>query len=180
MNGSRFSWAILLFWFFQNGHFERIQTTTIGESSLIGQTPPLLLARVLWLVNQMPAAFAGESALIGQTPPLLLARWRESCDWLKNRRVWLRDDRRLARALWLVKLPLSTLLSNGDFRLNKGFSHGKYFFHPLVILPLNVRFWSAHHVHGTKLHPKCGSYDVNSMEVKVLRYLRYIGNVLGL
>ena len=39
-------------------------------------------------------------------------------------------------------------------------------FSVLQTLTLNVQFWSAHHVHGTKLHPKRGCRELNSMEVK--------------
>ena len=63
--------------------------------------------------------------------PLLLARWRESCDWLKIRRVTIVDWRELCD--WSFNFVI-----NGDFRLNKGFTYEKYFFHPLVILCLNV------------------------------------------
>ena len=91
--------------------------------------------------------------------PFLLARWRELCDWLKFRRLMIVDWRELCH--WSVNFVI-----NGDFRLNKGFTHGKFFVHPLVNLCLNVQFWSAHHVHGTKLHPKRGSCDMNSIEVK--------------
>ena len=37
---------------------------------------------------------------------------------------------------------------------------------PFITLHLNVQFWSAHHVHGTNLHPKRGSYELNSIKVK--------------
>ena len=36
----------------------------------------------------------------------------------------------------------------------------------LQTLTLNVQFWSAHHVHGTKLHPKRGCRELNSTEEK--------------
>ena len=100
--------------------------------------------------------FAGESALIGQTPAVFAGE--------------------VARALWLVEISPSIgessvigqviFVINGDFRLNKRFTHRKCFVHPLVILPLNNQFWRAHHVHGSKLQPKCGSCEMNSMEVK--------------
>ena len=38
----------------------------------------------------------------------------------------------------------------------------------LQTLTLNVQFWSAHRVHGTKLHPKRGCRELKSMEVKKL------------
>ena len=56
---------------------------------------------------------------------------------------------------------------------NKRFSQKKPNHDPFITLPLNVQFWSAHHVHGTKLHPKRGCRELNSIEVKNLRYLVY-------
>ena len=63
-------------------------------------------------------------------------------------------------------VQLLLLLSNGDFDNNKRFTYEKINRDPFITLPLNVQFWSAHHVHGTKLHPKRGCRELNSMEVK--------------
>ena len=142
MNGSRFSWDNFLFWFFPKWTFWKNPNNNDGWE--LSYWSLLLLARALSLVKRLP---------------FLLARWRELCDWLKFRRLMIVDWRELCH--WSVNFVI-----NGDFRLNKGFTHGKFFVHPLVNLCLNVQFWSAHHVHGTKLHPKRGSCDMNSIEVK--------------
>ena len=85
---------IFCFDFFQNGHFERIQTTTTGESSIIGQRSAK--AACVWPMRTLSPprqqVLIGESSVIG---------WKFAGS--------PRDDRRLmARALWLV---MSTLLS---------------------------------------------------------------------
>ena len=101
MNGSRFSSAIFLFWFFQNGHF-----VVVGSLKL-------------------------------------LETYRHGC--------WRR---------------LLLLLSNGDLTTKKRFTYEKINRDPFVTLHLNVQFWSAHHVHGTKLQPKGVSCELNSIKVK--------------
>ena len=76
------------------------------------------------------------------------------------------------RALWLVEETMTDdnvifwMVSKWPIWKNQNKKIAQENRDPLVTLTLNVQFWSAHHVHGTKLHPKRGYGEFNSMEVK--------------
>ena len=83
MNGSRFSWANFLFWFFQNGHFEGIQTATTGESFLIGRYLSWR-ERSHWSNACRGVASIVESSVIGWK---FTTWWRERSRQLKYRPI---------------------------------------------------------------------------------------------
>ena len=113
--------------FFKMAIFKTMQTKT-------SSAPPCTLTgapccwQEPWLVENSPGAF-----LLVESSPLCWPRAPKCAP--------------VVVIIWRLWQQIKDLLMKKFSQENRD---------PFITLYLNVQFWSAHHVHGTKLHPKRG------------------------